>query len=64
MVIDEESLQMLLDVLPPGECSDEKSIDPMRYVKVVTLPPVDSDEEFDGFLGGKCAFFDLGKQRI
>lgn len=43
---------MLLDVPPPGGCSNEKSIDPMRYVKIVTLPLADSEDEFVGFLGG------------
>jgi hypothetical protein len=52
MVIDEESLQMSLGVSPPRECSDEKSIDPMRCVKIVTLPLEDSDVEFNGFMGG------------
>ncbi|KAJ6123596.1 hypothetical protein N7471_010913 [Penicillium samsonianum] len=52
MVIDEESLQTLLDAPPPQECSDEKMIDPMRHVKVVTLLPDSDDDEFDGFLGG------------
>ncbi|CAG8894805.1 unnamed protein product [Penicillium egyptiacum] len=51
MVIDEESLQTLLDAPPPQEGSDEKVIDPVRHVKVVRLLP-DSEDEFDGFLGG------------
>ncbi|CAG8011402.1 unnamed protein product [Penicillium nalgiovense] len=52
MVIDEESLQTLLDAPPPQECSDENIIDPMRHVKVVTLLPDSDDDEFDSFLGG------------
>lgn len=51
MVIDEESLQTLLDAPSPQECSDEKGIDPMRHVKVIPMLP-DSDDEFDGFMGG------------
>ncbi|EKV05212.1 hypothetical protein Pdw03_8917 [Penicillium digitatum] len=54
MVIDEESLQTLLDTPPPQECSDEKLIDPTRHVKVVPLLPYSDDEidELDGFMGG------------
>ncbi|KAK4867252.1 hypothetical protein LT330_000762 [Penicillium expansum] len=51
MVIDEESLQTLLDAPPLQECLDEKIINPMRHVKVVPLLS-DSDDEFDGFMGG------------
>lgn len=54
MVIDEESLQTLLDAPSPQECSAEKVLDPMRHVKVIPLLPNSDDEfdEFDGFMGG------------
>ncbi|KAJ5963296.1 uncharacterized protein N7479_003172 [Penicillium vulpinum] len=53
MVIDEESLQTLLDAPPPQDCSDKLMIDPTRHVKVVPLHlNNDGDDGFDGFLGG------------
>ncbi|KAJ5166921.1 uncharacterized protein N7482_005702 [Penicillium canariense] len=51
MVIDERSLQGLLNFPPPGEDSDEKQIHPIQYVTVIETSS-DSDDEYDSFMGG------------